>query len=225
MLSLPGNSYDDVCSIDSDDTPRTEIADLAPPRVMELRLPSLSDLLLTGFCSPNKLHLSRGGEPAKDAAISSFEGSSCSATRSKDGTGQWVKPQSHSRETGHDSTFYAQFVRKPSKGSLLSLEINGEEHRTVNLALGESVAEPEDNNHDDELTSQGTVPFSVFSFRVLEVLVFTVLLYCATYKALQAFDNQVVFEFTPKSQHRELPAPQCKIMEPGFGDIDQVGQL
>jgi hypothetical protein len=221
MLPLPGNSYDDVCSIDSEDTPQTEIADLAPPRVTELRLPSLSDLLLTGFCSPTKLRLSRGGGQSKAATTSSFEVTTCSATRTNDDTSRGLKPQLQARETGPASSFYAQFFGKPSKGSL-SLALDGEEHRTANQAVE---GKPEDDHRDDELTSQGTVPFSVFSFRVLEVLVFTVLLYCATYKALQAFDNQVVFEFTPKSQHRELPAPQCKIMEPGFGDIDQVDQL
>jgi hypothetical protein len=219
-MLAPRNSCDDTCSIDSDDTMRTEIADLAPS---ELRLPSLSDLLLTGFCSPTKFRLLGGGEPAKTAANAS-EVSTPAPIRKNGITGHTGKPDLHVRETGPASSFFAQFFSKPTKASH-SLDLYGEGSRTGDEAMAETVAEPEDNDHDDELTSQETVPFSIFSFRVLEVLVFTVLIYCVTYTALQALDKELVFEFTPKSQHRGLEGPYCDILKtPSFGVVDQVDQ-
>jgi hypothetical protein len=215
-MLAPDNSYDDMCSIDSDETTRTEIADLAPPRVTELRLPSLSDLLLVGFCSPAKLRSSRGSQPTKDSASFSLEVSTSAASRKNDEPGQRAKAHLPFGRTAPASALYGLLFCKPSTSSH-SLDLCETDHRKGDESLGESIAEFENNDHDDELNYQEALPFSIFSFRLLEVLVFTVLLYCVTYKALKAIDRELVFEFTQKSQHRRPPDTM-----PGFSGIDQL---
>jgi hypothetical protein len=215
------NSYDDVCSVDSDDTSRTEIADLAPPRVTELKIPSLTDLLLTGFCSPTKPRFPRGGEPANDSANFSLEVSASAATRKNDVAGQRVKTKLFAGETGPDSSFYGLLFCKPTKPSLSS-DVIETQQRAGDKAIGETSVESDCNDDGDEPNFQEAVSFGIFSFRLLEVLVFTVSLYCLTFNALKSVDKELVFELTPKAQHRRLPMNHCVLTEtPRIGDIDQ----